>query len=151
MVLLRLLPDQISRYWDVVRYALAVSHPPTIRITDRYFVKCLEMMLAGRMQCWVVLRNLQDKRIYAVLATEIVKHYISGEKTLLVFAGTTFEVEVNMKEWRGNLLKLMKFGKANGCSTLSSFVSNPRLMELYKQIGLKEIASYTEVDLNKPL
>ena len=151
MVLLRLQPGQISKYWDVVRYTLAVSVPPITKLTDRYFVKCLEALLAGKMQAWVFLEKVVSTKINAMVVTEIIGDPISGTKSLLVYAGTTFEVDPNLKEWKGATIKLMRFGKANNCVTMTSYVNNPRLMEIYKKLGICSEYFFVEIDLNKPL
>jgi hypothetical protein len=151
MVLLRLQPDQISKYWDVVRYTLAVSVPPITKLTDRYFVKCLEALLAGKMQVWVFLEKVVATKLNAMVITEIVGDPLSGTKSLLVFAGATFEVDPNLKEWKAATIKLMRFAKANNCVTMTSYVNNPRLMEIYKKIGICSEYFFVEIDLNKPL
>lgn len=151
MVLLRLQPDQVSRYWDILRFAISVSIPPITRITDRFYVKCLEMILAGKMQAWVQLEKVTAVRIKAVVITELIADPIGGEKSLLLFAGTTFVTDSSIKDWKKGLDSLRLFAKANKCTSISAYSANPHFITMLKRIGFVAEYTFATVDLANPL
>lgn len=146
MALLRLQPEQISRHWPLIRWAVQVSMPPTTKETDQFFVKTLMALLAGRMQCWICIDSVTSSKLKSMVITELITNPLSGEKCLILSSGASFE-PVELKDWRKGFLSLVKFAKANRCSSIAAYTVNKDLLDMFKRLGMSTEYTYVVTDI----
>ena len=60
-MLVRLLAEQISEYWETIRYSIESSLPPIANESYDKMNRLLECLLNESMQCWVSYRE-EEKR-----------------------------------------------------------------------------------------
>jgi hypothetical protein len=134
--MLKLLPEQISRHWDILQYAIENTALEE-GIGDDLALHYSEMLLSGQMQCWALYEQEKyPKGLVALLFTSIVTA-VSGIKNLQVIGLYAFDYEAaaGLRVWKKGLLQLIKFGRANDCKNITFFTSSPAILKMTKEVG----------------
>jgi len=127
-----LLPDQIVTYWDLFKEQIE-RNPPPISDHGPYDINnILLSVLAGGMQAWIL--NEKDGESVGFVLTTILRD-ASGVSTLLIYNALILG-PAKQSLWLNALETLVKYGKARGCSKISSFIANQKLIALFKEHGV---------------
>lgn len=130
-----LLPDQVAKLWDYIKFAIEESAPPTVNNIDKLVQSALSSLLNGKAQCWLVYDgDSKVRRFEAVVITQIVHDSISGQKSLLIYCLYGYDT-ISEKSWKEGLTALIKWGSARGCDAIIGYTNNPVIIKKVKQIG----------------
>ncbi len=136
-MLVKLLPDDITKHWDEISEAISKALPPFTKRTRGRMNSILASLLSGKMHCWVVTEYNKDNDItilYALATTEITIDPVSYTKNLLIFSLYAFQ-PVPFKLWEDGFDTLSKFAKVHECDNILAFTDIPRIEEIVKKIG----------------
>lgn len=133
-MLTKLLPDQISKFWPIIKYAVEESLPPNvIGDSPEKMNRVLSAMLCGKLDVWASYKQ-SDRKFEAILVTQILHDEASGERNLLLYCLYSYD-KVDASSWRTGFEAVTKYAKARGCSGLIAYSANPHVVDLAKQYG----------------
>lgn len=134
MQILRLLPEQIMRYWTQIRECLIIALPPFINGTDIALTYIQESLLLNTLQCWLVMSDDNTKNLYGIMTTNIVHDQISNCKNLLIYSITTIGSHpVDM--WERAAIFMRQYAKAQGCYSIMAYSSSPEMLDISVRLG----------------
>jgi hypothetical protein len=145
-MLVKMLPEQISQYWPIIKYAIEGSLPPIANESPEKMNNLLTALLSDQMQCWVSYREEgeEGKRVMeAILVTTIVGDYCSSIKSLMIYS--LYGFSINEEAWISGFETIRKWGKAQGCNRIIAYSDVPRVIEVAQQFGGE--AKYTFISL----
>jgi len=117
----RLTLEQVVDLWDVIKYAIDVSLPPTASRERFRINKILDSILCGKMDCWAVYERDEENKVisgHAVILTVITVDECSGARALLVYALARLSERAPEELWYEGLSALRKYAVANSCQSL---------------------------------
>lgn len=132
-MLVKLLPDQISSNWDLIKFALEECAP---NITARGLNVVLENLLSDEMQCWWEVVETEEKvvKLYAVLLTSIHYDRFFQATCLRLCAFYGYE-ELTQLQWQEGYETFVNFAKGRDCSRIEAFTERAGLAEIGKKFG----------------
>lgn len=122
-MLLRLLPNQIMKYWDEIKYCIYLALPPHV---EPNYLAIQEKMLIGEMDCWVI---IFEGTIRAVITTQFVMDACTDTKQLLVFSLTATEA-IYIKTWEEAYNTMMKYAASRNCDRIIAYIRDDKLVDL---------------------
>lgn len=141
-MLVKLLPEQISRNWKAIRYSIEQALPPiSIGAEDRYD-RILMKLLNGTMQCWVNY-NKEQTQMNAIVTTTFTGDDVLGVKNLLIYS--MYGMGFSKKDFGSGMLTLFRFAKANKCNRIVAYSDSDEIISLVNR--LKGDTSYTFISL----
>lgn len=131
-MILKLLPDQITKYWDAIRYGLLSTDTPSGMLNAKDIQSILCDILKGSMQCWVVCE--EDKEIKGFILTSIYKDNFTQSKSLLIYSLYMF-TPVSTEKAMIIYQKLEAFAKASDCTKLIAYTTNEQVLSIAKKFN----------------
>jgi len=132
-MLLRMLPEQISKQWDLVRAAIEAANPPDVVLPEHKMTNMLSMLLNGDMQCWVLVGDEVRTDVYAIVTT-LTYDDPFGEKQLFVYSLYAYK-RPSRELWMDLINTLKRWGESLGCSNVTAYVRNKSEIRLIERIG----------------
>jgi len=134
-MLVKLLPDQISKFWDVIRYAIEESLPPVAGEGPDKMNKILMSLLSGKSQCWAsYVREEEQPRFEGLVVTKILYDDVSDTKNLLIYCLYGYD-RVNRTTWKNGLKTLVKYAIGKNCHRIIGYTDVPFILETVKRLG----------------
>lgn len=125
---IKLLPDQVMRYWDEVSSCIDAALPPHV---EPNFINIQELLLVGEMECWVSIRG---NVISAVMVTQWINDSATGTLQLLIFTLVAVD-ETHFDTYQEAHDVLIKYAKSRGCKRIIAYSPHQRVIELAKAFG----------------
>jgi len=147
-MLVKLLPDQVPKFWNVISYAIDNSVPPISISGQEQLNNILKSILAGRSQAWLeVDKEAKPPDLTGVIITTFMYDEVSEVKNLLIYAlfGLKF---IKPEVWSEGLRMLKGFAKQTGCHRIVAYTNVPRIVEIVKSLGGQ--AEFTFVTMEVP-
>lgn len=132
-MLVKLMPEQISSWWEYIKYALKDTGPPGFFVHVIGLNEILEALLIDRMQCWWYFR---DDNPVGIVITEIRPDANLKIQFLNIFALYTF-VDSNPMEWKDASRTLIEYARSRKCVAIEAFTDNDQLVTAALRIGWK--------------
>lgn len=145
-MLIRLTPEQIAKFWVLIKTALIEATPPTMRMTDALVINTLSRLLVGSMQAWVAVERLPAFAVKGICLTCIQPNELDCTKTLLIFCAYTFGT-MYPAAWQECLLHMQKYAKAEECRSITFYSGNPDITKITKQLGFLTEYTYGVFDV----
>jgi len=146
-MLLRLMPDQIANYWDVIKYALEESLPPIAGEHPDKMNRILSSLIGGSSQCWVSYEKKEDtKRFEGVVVTQIIKDEISDTTSLLLYSVYGYDY-VSEETWKKGFETLVRWGMSRGCTRIIGYTDSDRLIQIVKSLGGTATHTFVSIPL----
>ena len=133
-MLLKLLPEQLDKFWPYIRFALEKVTPPNIFSQSGCLNNTLNALLVDSMQCWICTED--QEHILACVLTGVYKNEFLGTSVLRVMMVYGYE-SIPPSEWESGLGTLEKYAKGIGCSSLEAFTNLLELDSLAHKIGFE--------------
>jgi hypothetical protein len=134
-VLTRLLPDQISRFWDIIRFAIEESLPPITGEGPDKMNRILSSLLSGKADCWAsYVKEKESRRFEGIVITKIQYDDISSTRNLLIYCLYGYE-HIESESWTTGLKTLVKYASSKGCHRIIAYTDEPRIIEMVKKLG----------------
>ncbi len=144
-MLTKLLPEQISKFWPIIKYAVEESLPPLAKDHPDKMNRILSAALSGRLDVWASYEKAEKIRLEGIVVTSFVYDDASGTKSLLIYCLYGYET-ASGGSWFSGFDALKKYAKANKCSRIIAYSSNPDIIEIARRLGAD--AEYTFISFN---
>ena len=145
----QLLPDQISKLWDIIKYAVEQSMPPVAGDHPDRMNRILSSMLSGKTQCWVSYEKKEEgSELNAIILTKILYDDTSHTKSLLLYSVYGYG-RIDQKFWMEGFAFMSKYAKSHGCTYLSAYTEVPYLIEMAKMYEAGTSYTYITFDISK--
>jgi hypothetical protein len=132
-MLTQLLPDQISKFWPIIKYAIEQSLPPTVGEHPDKMNRMLSAMLRGNLEVWVSYQH-PENRFEAVVVTQIIYDDASNMKNLLLYCVFGYN-DISESSWIEAWETVNKYAKGAGCKQIVAYSSNPFIIKQAKKFG----------------
>ena len=134
-MLTKLLPEQVSAFWDIIKFSVEESLPPIVGENPDKMNRILTSILSGKTQCWASYRRDEEIPIFeGICLTRIIYDDASDTKNLLIY--TVYGYEKTIEEsWMNAFLSVSKYAVAEGCSQVVAYTSVPYIVEKAKMYG----------------
>jgi len=131
-MIVRLMPEQIAEHWDAIKHAACQSNAISHTIEEQYCNKLFEMLLLEKYHAWVGYQVVDGQREYmGILITGFIRDDLTGQLNLLVYGLYAFRVLDDDLIIEG-LQTLKMFARAQNCTKIFGYTSNPRLIKFLK-------------------
>lgn len=134
MILTRLLPDQIMRFWDGIKECIACALPPLVDESIDIMLQIQAELLLGNLECWIVTERAQSGIIYGVVTTRIVYDEISKQKNLLIYTAATVD-DHPQEVWQESLDIMRRYAKSKQCFRIIAYSNNFKMLSIAQHIG----------------
>ncbi len=136
-MLTRLLPDQISRLWDIIKYAIEQSVPPATGEHPDKMNRILSAALCGKIDIWASYIKQEGKapKFEGIAVTETLYDDASGIKNLLIYSIYGYEDSMNNANYTEGITNLAKYGKSIGCTNIVAYSQDSGIAALAKRLG----------------
>jgi hypothetical protein len=136
MIMLKLLPEQISRHWDMIKYAIERTTRGGVEPTDEYLTLMAEKLVSGQVQCWATQQQENGNiSLMSLTFTSIITDSLTNIRNLIIIGVFAFSSLSDVKLWEFGLTTLRRFAKGNDCKNIVFYTDVPRLVEIAKEFG----------------
>jgi len=136
-MLTQLLPDQISKFWPVIKYAVEEALPPTTKgeHPDK-MSRILSGMLSGKLDVWASYRHQPNDvtKFEGIVVTQILFDDASGIYNLLIYAVYAYE-DTAPDTWTDGYEALVKYARSKKCVNIIAYSCVPRIVQLARKLG----------------
>ena len=149
-MLTQLLPDQISKFWPIIKYAVEASLPPTVtgEHPDRSN-RILSAALSGKVEVWVSYERKEGTtKFEGVILTQFIYDFASNVKNLLIYTIFGY-AETDSHTWIDGLATLAKYAKETKCNSMIAYAADPKVVENARKFGANVDYTFISFDLSK--
>jgi hypothetical protein len=141
---IKLITMQIPMFWETIKFSCKNADMIQPKNYQVYFNELLHALLSDKAQCFV---RLDDKRkILAILITRVTGHKITGEKSLCLQSGYSFEA-VPQNIWQEDFKILLDVAIKNDCKSITFDTSNEALANRALGVGCEEVTRSYEYSI----
>ena len=135
-MLVRLIPEQISQFWDMIKYALENSPPISIEVRDENWINSmLTQSMNGSIEIWAYYDKDGDSvRFKGFVITSFEIDKFVKQKSLLIYYVFTFR-DIGMDAWIEGLKTLKKYAKSRRCSRVLAYSNVQNIINISKRLG----------------
>jgi hypothetical protein len=148
-MLTQLLPDQISKFWPVIKYAIEEALPPTIKgeHPDK-MNRILSAALSGKLDVWASYDRINEvTKFNGIVVTQILYDDASNVYNLLIYVVFAYE-NTTTKTWEEGYEALAKYAKSKKCTNMIAYSSVPKIVSIAKAFGAD--TSFTLISIPLP-
>ena len=146
-MLTKLLPDQISKFWDIIKYAIEESLPPIVGESPDKMNKILTALLIGKAHCWASYTKGEKENIFeGIVITKILYDDLSDTKNFLIYCLYGYE-DVNRESWLRGFKSLVKFAISQGCSQIIGYSNIPLILRMVDKLGGETKYTFVKIPL----
>jgi len=146
-----LLPEKISHFRDVIKYAVEQSLPPTAGDHPDKMNRILGALLSGKLLCWASYQVDEDNRkLDGIIVTDIIYEQATDSRSLLIYSLYGY-TEVSHETWLEGLQALLKYGRSKKCTKVVAYTTVPYMIDLTKKMGGNADWTYCSFDINSLL
>lgn len=147
-MLTQLLPDQISKFWDIIRYAIEESLPPTVGEHPDRMNRILSSLLCYKIQCWISYTRGDVTKFEGLVLTRVLYDDATDTKNLLIYCLYGYG-ETNVQTWTGGLLSIAKYAQSKGCTRIMAYSDVPYIVSLAEKLGGEAKYTFLSFDIKK--
>lgn len=145
-VLVKLLPEQIADWWDVLCPALEMSLPPVAAWGDPGRTNNIFSALQrGEMQCWQSYsladgNGTKAAKIHGFAFTAPIYDSCSGTRNLLIYAACSVDASRPFLDakWIEGIEVLRRYAKAKGFHQIVGYTDQDRVKQIVRRLGGEE-------------
>jgi hypothetical protein len=132
-VLTKLLPEQVAKFWDVIKYSVEMSLPPIVSEHPDKMNRILSDALCGGMEVWVShVREEGVNRFEGVVLTKVIYDNASDTKNLLMYCLYGYD---KVSSWQDGYKTLAKYAVARGCAQMVAYTKVPHMVKMARALG----------------
>ena len=147
-MLTKLLPDQIASFWNVIKYAIEDSIPPTATWTPNMTNKILSSLLCGKSHCWISYVKGEQRKLEGVVVTQVLYDDISDTRNLLIYCLCSYD-GFRESSWSNGLKALVKFAASRNCKNIVAYTDVPNIIKMVKKLGGETNQTFISLPLLK--
>jgi hypothetical protein len=146
----KLLPEQISKFWDVIKYGLEQTLPPIAGDHPDRMNRVLTACLCGKADVWAsYTRDNGVGNFEGFAVTRIIFDDVSSTFSLLIYTIYAYS-KVSSSTWLVALRKLAAYAKLKNCRFVVAYTDFPGIVEISKRLG-GDIKFFLRFDVEKIL
>ena len=134
-MLIKLLPDQVTKFWKIISFAINESLPPVAIGTRNRLNNMLKEILARRAHVWFNMQKRDESfEISAVLVTHVYTDPMSEVKSLVIYClyATAFNSD---QTWAKGCETLRTFARSLGCHRVVGYTNSERVRQVIEANG----------------
>ena len=121
-------PSFVSQHWDNI---YKMFEPALFKPSETVKTNLLRGIISGITQCWIFTR---DEVGIGMVLTNMTKDPYSQTRDLLVYAVVSNGESIH-DDWEKGLDTLMQFARNKGCSRITAFTNNKKLIGLLQHFN----------------
>jgi hypothetical protein len=142
----KLTPDQISKFWDIIGYAIEQSVPPFSYEHPDRMNRLLAAALCGKIEVWAGYTREDDKvKFNCICVTQFLYDEPTDTKSLLIYALYGYSV-TNSSGWRQMFSAMARYAQAKGCKRIIAYSKVDLVIKLAEKLGAD--TDYTFISFN---
>ena len=127
--------DQVSTYWDIIKYGLEQSLPPLVSDHPDKMNRVLSNLLTGKSQCWAsYIKEGETRKFEGIVVTRVLLDDVSNTRNLLIYAVYGYD-SVSNESYITGLKTLAKYAKANNCTQIMAYTNVAQVVDIAKSFG----------------
>lgn len=130
----KLLPENVTDNWDVIKEAIRASLPPFALDAPDKMTRILESIILGDLEVWTYYDNTEGLKIKSIWTTSIVTDPESKTKNLLIYSIFNYDHSTE-DNWIEGLSAMKDYAKANDCAAITGFTVQPYILKFVESIG----------------
>ena len=132
-MLIKLLPEQVSKYWVELRPAIEKALPPTGDANRMQNV--LSSILMDRLKVWASFYEKDGKRVFnGVVTTAIEDELGTSNRALLIYSVFGYS-DSSPKDWFAGLETIKKYALAEGCTHIKAYSNIDNVVAMAARLG----------------
>ena len=148
-MLTKLLPDQISKFWDIIKYAIEQSIPPNVGEHPDKSNRILSAALSGKVDVWASYdKSTEVNRFEGLMLTKILYDDVVDMKNLLIYSVYGYET-ISEDSWKNGLRTILKYAAGNNCSLVVAYTDVPKIVEVVNSLGGDTSFTFISFNINK--
>lgn len=148
-MLTRLLPDQISKFWDIIKYAIEESLPPIAHDHPDKMARILSSLISGKAQCWASYTRDEDgTKFEGIVVTRILYDDVSNTSNLLIYCLYGYG-KVEKESWLKGLISIAKYANANNCSRIIAYTDISYIVKIVERLGGESKYTFISFDVKQ--
>jgi len=149
IMILRLLPEQVSKFWDVIKYAVEESLPPIVGDHPDKINRILSSALSGKIEVWAsYTKNEGALTLGGIALTKMLYDDASDTRNLLIYCIYGYG-DISNDIWIKGFETLAKYAKSRKCLQMIAYSNLPNIISLAKRLGGETDYTFISFDLNK--
>lgn len=132
-MLVKLLPDQVIKEWDVIKYAITQANYEQLFATEEAVRDHLRAIILDQMQVWAI-TNDETNEFAGIGVTRYNIERAMHIQRLEIYALYAFR-PISNRTWAECFIALNRFAKANNCSHIMALSDNENIIKLAQQFG----------------
>jgi len=148
-MLTKLTPEQISKFWDVISYAVEESLPPITGEHPDRMNRILSSALSGKVDVWASYNKSEDvNKFEGIVLTQILYDNVSNTRNLLIYCIYGYS-NVDSKSWSEGLETLLKYAKGERCNQIVAYTDLPNIVNLVNRLDGEAKYTFLSFNVNK--
>ncbi len=129
------MPDQISKFWSIIKYGIEESLPPIASDKPDRMNRMLMSLLSDKAQCWVsYTKHDESRKLEAVLITRVLYDDVSDNKNLLIYCLYGYE-DISRDSWTSGFKSLVKYADSIDCARIIAYTDIPSIVDHVVKLG----------------
>ena len=134
-MLLKLMPEQIARYWEgVFKNSMQSTLPPIVGESPDRMNNILESFLAGGLVMWLSYTKEDSIKVSGFIVTQIVADDPSKTKSLLIYSVYSPDGSSD-REWAEGFAGLCEYARATKCNRITAYSNVEQIFKRAEQFG----------------
>lgn len=148
-MLTKLLPEQVSRFWPIIKYAVEQSLPPIVGEHPDKMNRILSSALSGKVDVWAsYIRDEEGAKFEGLALTKTIYDDASNTRNLLIYCIYGYKA-IDKSSWLHGLESLVKYAKSKGCIQIIAYTEFPYIVETAKRLGAEVKYTFLTFNVNK--
>ena len=148
-MLARLLPEQISKFWDIIKYAVEKSLPPIAGEHPDKMNKILSAALSDAVDVWALYaREGDETKLEGIGLTEILYDDISGTKNLLIYSLYGYS-KISEETYQSSFISLLKYARSKGCLQIIAYTDSRQIVNVSKALDADTSYTFVSFDIDQ--
>jgi len=148
----KLLPEQVSAFWSVIKFAIEESLPPIVNDHPDKMNRILSSCLRGTTEVWAeyVKEGKENEQIKfeGIALTQVLYDEPSESKNLLVYCLYGYN-PIDAGSWARTLVVITKYAEGLGCNQIIAYSDVPHIINLAKGLGGNTDYTFIAFDVEK--
>jgi len=146
----KLLPEQVSAFWNVIKYALEESLPPFVHDHPDKMNRVLTSILCGNIDVWASYNKLPDETIKfeSIAVTQELYDEPSGTKSLLIYCLFGYDY-IDEESWTQKFSTVIKAAKELGCVQVTAYSNVEKVIKSAKKFGGDTSYTFISFDVDE--
>lgn len=150
-MLVRLLPEQVSKHWDIIKFGIENSLPPIAGEHPDKMNRVLSSLLSGKASCWMsYVKDAEAQKITfeGFVITKLLYDEVSDTNNLLIYCLYSF-TNIENSTWINGLSKLAKYAESKGCTFIIAYTDVEHLINIANNLGADTRYTFISINVNE--